>query len=1010
VQGFTPDGDAVVFTSGRMANDRRSTNQLYHVSVDGGMPTRQMMARVFQGQYDEDGERLAYIPNDPAYNGLFGGAAGWNGYRGGTAPSINILNMDAEEWETIPGDRVTDIYPMWHGDDVVFLSDRGDEERYNLYRWDADAGEVERLTNEEDWDIVAAALDGDTVIYEAGGRLKLFDLETQETPPLSITIQTDLPQAQPGFKDASDMITSAGLSPTGKRAVITARGDVFTVPLDEGSPRILTPEGGDRAYTAIWSPDGQRIAYIHDDGEEQRLVVRPQAYAGEAERARLSDGMKFLSSLVKGDTEEVKSFDLGDGFNFLLEWSPKGDTIVFEDNGLNLKTISTETGQVRTLATAARREGYNTAMSPDGRWLAATIERPNFMRDLVIFDLSSGGRSTIPLSDGMADVGSPAFSPDGKYLYFTASTNSGPQQVSLDLSSQEQPYRAGIYVAVLSDEDRMPIAAEKGDEPMDGEGDLSEDEEKEKQEEENENARVDLDRDGLIQRISGLPIPETSIFRIEVAANGDLLYLVAEQPGTAIQPPGTPYGSNNTLVRYSIEDRESSDVMQGVTSFDISDDRKTVLVQKGDGQLMTLSTEKGAEAKPVATDGLKVRIDPRKEWQQIFNDVHRMEAAYFYAPNMHGLDWDGIREKYEPLLAHVGRREDLNTVLVRMIAEMQVGHNNVGGGDGYSDEGPGVGLLGADIVFENGAHRITKIYTGEMWNPFIEAPLGAPGQDVEEGDYILTVNGQPLGEGDNIYQFLQNTTGKQVALGIADNPSGSGLRTVTVTPTGNEYQARLWSWVEDNRRRVDEMSDGRVGYIYLPNTAGAGYTMFNRMFFPQTGKDALIIDERGNSGGQAANYVTDVLKRSYLASWKDREGEMWQTPGGAHYGPKVMLIDQDAGSGGDFLPYAFREEELGPLIGTRTWGGLIGIYANPDLIDGGRLTVPNFRFIDTAGDWSVENEGVAPDIRVELDPVAANEGRDTQLEAGIEEALNRIGSVESPVPDEAPDFPTDPGQ
>jgi tricorn protease len=1009
VRGWTPDGSVVTFSSGRMANDNRATNQLYHVSIEGGLPTRQMAARFFQGQYDENGEQLAYIAHDPAYSGLFGGAAGWGGYRGGTAPSINILSVGGDDWATIPGDRVTDIYPMWHGDDVVFLSDRGDEERFNLYRY-SEGQDVERLTDEEDWDIFSASLHGDTVIYEVGGRLKLYDLESGETTPLSITIKTDLPQAQPGMRDAAGMITDASLSPTGKRAVLTARGDVFTVPLDEGSPRILTPEGGDRAYTAMWSPDGQRITYVHDDGENQRLIIRPQVYDGEAERAKITDGMKFISSLLKGDPSEVKTFELGEGFNFILGWTPNGKTIVFEDNGLNLNVIDTESGQVRTLTTAARREGYGVAISPDGRWLAATVEQPNFMRDLVLFDLNSNGRSSFTVSDGIADVGSPAFSPDGKYLYFTASVNSGPAQVGLDLSSQEQNYRAGIYVAVLNDEDRLPNADEKGDEPYSGEEEKSEEEEKEEQEKANENAKVELDRDGLVRRIVGLPVPEAAYRSLEVAANGDVLYLMQEQPGATTPPPGTPYGANNALMRYSMKDKAASSVMDGVASFTISNDRKTVLASKGNGQLLTLPAEAGGEPKPVDTSGLKVMIDPREEWQQIFNDVHRMEEAYFYAPNMHGLDWDAVREKYEPLLEHVGRRADLNKVLVQMIAEMQVGHNNVGGGDGYSDKGPGVGLLGADIAFENGAHRIKRIYTGELWNPFIEAPLAEPGLDIEEGDYILTVNGQPLGENDNIFQYLQGTTGKQIALGVADSASGSGLRVVTVKPTGSEFFTRLWSWIEDNRRTVDEQSDGKVGYVYMRDTTTTGYRMFNRMFFPQTDKEALIIDERGNNGGQAANYVTDVLKRSYLASWKDRQGEMWQTPGGAHYGPKVMLIDQDAGSGGDFLPYAFREEELGPLIGTRTWGGLIGIYANPNLIDGGFLTVPNFRFIDADDEWTIENEGVAPDIRVELNPVIANEGRDSQLEAGIEEAMKRIGSTESPVPDEAPAYPTELGQ
>jgi tricorn protease len=1008
VRGWAADGSAVAFASYRETNHGRSM-QLYHIGTDGGLPEKQMEARYFQGSYDANGEKLAYIDYGPAYNGLFGGTSGWNGYRGGTAPSIRILTLDEEEVESIEGDRVSDIYPMWHGEDVLFLSDRGENERFNLYRYSD--GEIEQLTEEDEWDAVAAAIHGATVIYEAGGRLKLFDLESGETTPLEITLRADLPQTQAGFKDASEAITSIGLSQTGKRALLTARGDVFTIPLDEGTTRNLTQEGGDRAYTAIWSPDGQRIAYVHDDGEKQRLVIRPQTYAGEAEPGSES-GRSILSSILGGDTAaKTDEFDLGEGFHSLLAWTPDGKWIVFEDDELNLRLIDADNGNTRTLTTADRRASYGVSVSPDGRWLAATVEKLNHLQDLVLFDLSTNGRRSYTISDGMADAGSPAFSPDGKYLYFTASTNSGPGQVGLDLSSQERPYRAGIYVAVLSEEDMSPIAREKGDEPApsDEEEPETEQEKKDALEEKTEDPKTDLNAEDLVDRIVALPVAEDAYAQLQVAANGDVLFLRQEQPGVSVQPPGTPYGGQNVLMRYAIEDKETSTVLEGVTGFDLSGDGKMLIAAKGDGEIITAKSD-GSDQKPVDRSGLRVLIDPREEWRQIFNDVVRMEARYFYDPELHGLDWQAVADRYEPLLEHVGRREDLTSLLVKMIAEMQVGHNRTGGGDVYRSEGPGVGLLGADFSFEDGATRIEKIYTGELWNPFIEAPLAQPGLDVEEGDYILTVNGRPIGENGNIHMLLQGTAGQQVALGVADSPSGSNLRSVTVEPVSDEYAMRLWSWVEENRKRVDEETDGRVGYIYLPNTTTAGYTLFNRMFFPQAGKDALIIDERSNGGGQAANYVTDVLGRSYLSSWKDRQGAMFTTPGGAHYGPKVMLIDQDAGSGGDFLPYAFRTEELGTLMGTRTWGGLIGISANPSLIDGGYLTVPYFRFIDVDGEWSIENEGVAPDIEVKLDPVATNRGEDSQLNAAIEETLDMLDDYEPTVPEEAPAFPDELGQ
>jgi tricorn protease len=387
-----------------------------------------------------------------------------------------------------------------------------------------------------------------------------------------------------------------------------------------------------------------------------------------------------------------------------------------------------------------------------------------------------------------------------------------------------------------------------------------------------------------------------------------------------------------------------------------------------------------------------------------------MEKEYFYDANMHGLDWDGIYDRYRPLVDHVGRREDLNTLMVEMIAEMQVGHNRVGGGDTHDEEGPDTGLLGANYVIEDGRYKLARVYTGESWNPFFEAPLAVPGNEAREGEFILAINGAELTADDNIFELLQGTVGEQVTLRVGPEANGDDARDIVVEPVRNEFMLRLWRWIEDNRRLVDEATDGRVGYVYLPNTAGAGYTFFNRMFFAQIDKEAMIIDERSNGGGQAANYITEVLSRVHLSGWKDRDGLVYNTPMGAMHGPKVMLIDQDAGSGGDYLPYSFRHLGIGKLIGTRTWGGLIGIFANPLLTDGGVLTVPFFRFYDADHEWTVENEGVAPDIEVALDPIATNEGRDTQLERAIDEVLSQLEGFENPVPDEAPPFPTELGK
>ncbi|MEM9168629.1 MAG: PDZ domain-containing protein [Pseudomonadota bacterium] len=1011
---WAPDGSAVAFSSRRETDHGRSA-QLYHVSVDGGLPEKQMEARIFRGAYDAAAARFAYIDHAPAYGGLYGGASGWRGYRGGTTPSVTILNRETAEASEIPGDRVNDIEPMWVGDDVYFVSDR-EGKVFNLYKYDAAEKTVAKVSNETVWDVRAADAHGETIVYEAGGRLKQLNVASGETAEIVVSINPDLPQLRPQWKDASDVVSFAAISPTGKRVAVTARGDVFTVPTDEGSTRNLTRTDGAREYTAIWSPDGQEIAYIDASEAEQKLVIRPQTGLGEA-----------------------RTYSLGEAFNYLMLWGGDGRRIIYRDNRLRLFAIDPKSGEKTLISTGARREGVEASSSPDGRWLAYTEEQPNFNGDLFLYDFETGEATRI--SDGLADVSAPAFSPDGKYLFFAASTNSGPLQVGLDLSSQERPYRAGIYALVLAKDGVSPVKPGAGDEEPDeengdedaddqkdagakdakdggsrgffsalrGNRDEKDDADKKSDDDEDEN-KTKVDLDGLSDRIVALPVAKRNYGDLAVAKDGSLYFVRRVQPGATNAPPGESVAAENALMRFDFEEKKAEAVMSGVTGLAISADGEHILVQKAGGDLSTGKTGGDPELESVGLGDVRMLVDPRAEWAQIFDETWRMEKAFFYDPGLHGLNWDAVYERYRPLLDHVGRREDLSALLVEMIAEMQVGHNNTGGGDAYYEDGPGVGLLGADLRLDNGRHRIARIYDGENWNPFLTAPLAAPGLEIAVGDYILAVDGRPLGERDNIFQFLQGTAGKQVTLRVASGADGADARDVVVQPTGQEYLLRLWSWIEGNRKRVAEATEGRVGYVYLPNTAGAGYTLFNRMFFAQVDKDAMIIDERSNSGGQAANYITDVLSRTYLSGWKDRDGAVFNTPGGAMFGPKVMLIDQDAGSGGDFLPYSFRSMNIGPLIGTRTWGGLIGISANPSLIDGGFLTVPYFRFFDADYKWTVENEGVAPDIEVALDPVAYNEGRDAQLERAIEEVVKRLETEASTVPETAPPYPTELGK
>jgi len=986
---WAPDGSAVAFVSDRETDHGRS-GQLYHASLEGGLPVMQMEARFFRGAYDETAQRLAYIDHGSGYNGLFGGTAGWKGYRGGTTPSIRVLDIADQTVVDIPGERVTDFNIFWLDGRIYFLSDRDDKD-FNLFRFDPDSGRIDKLTDESEFDIMDAAGHGDTVVYETGGRLKRLDLASGNVETLEITLNPDLPQLRPGWKSVAGNVQGIDISPNGKRAIITARGEVFTVPADKGSTRNLSDTAGLREYPALWSPDGKQVAWIVESLDGQTLKLADQK------------GM-----------EETQSFKLGPDFYELEAWHADTGRIVFSDNHLGLHFISLDGGEVERIATNARRSGFDVSFSPDGRWLAYNYEQPNFHADLAVHDFDSG-ESTV-ITDGMADVASPAFDPEGKYLYFAASTNSGPIQVGLNMTSQEHPYRAGLYAAVLAADGESPLAPRTGDEEIDqDDGDESGEDEnngngkKNGSDEKDETPEVVIDFDGIQERIIGLPVAEGNYSSLQVAGNGNLFYIESPQPGESNQPPGESSAADNRLKRFDFEDRAAETVRRGVQAFRIATGGKHMILQINGNGLAIAEIGKKIDPERLDTSNMRMYVDPRVEWAQIFDEAWRMQQQYFYADNLHGLDWDSVYEKYKPMVVHAGRREDLNAILVEMIAELQAGHNRVGGGDVYRENGVGVGLLGANFEIANGRYRLARVYSGESWNPFLRGPLTEPGNEAAAGEYILAINGEALTADDNIFRMLHNTEDKQTTLTVGPSADGTDPRDIIVTPTGSEGALRLWNWIETNRRQVAEATDGRVGYIYLPNTAGAGYTFFNRMFFNQIDKQALIIDERANGGGQAANYIVEVLSRKHLSTWKDRDGLPYNTPAGALHGPKTMLIDQDAGSGGDYLPYTFRHLGIGKLIGTRTWGGLIGISANPQLVDGGYMTVPFFRFVDADGNWSVENEGVAPDIEVELDPVATNNGRDTQLERAIEHIKAELETYESPVPP-VPPLPTELGQ
>ncbi|HYM35786.1 MAG TPA: PDZ domain-containing protein, partial [Steroidobacteraceae bacterium] len=797
--------------------------------------------------------RLAYRP----YIAAFEGVSGWRLHRGGSTPPIWIIGADGANVEKIPHPRANDTNPMWLGDTVYFLSDR-DNRAVNLFSYSTNSKAVTQLTHETVWDLKSAGVFGDTIIYDVGGHLKTFNTRTNTVSEVVVRINPDAPTLQPSWKGAEGTIQNIALSPTGKRALLTARGDIFSVPVKDGSTRNLTATSGVREKDGIWSPKGDKVAYISDANSVHKLVVVDQTGIGKKQ-----------------------IFDLGDPFYYtLMDWSADGKRIIYQDNHLHLYVISLDNGRRQLIDTSSRRAERTISLSPDSRWLAYTHTLPNYFDQIILYDFDSG-KST-PVTDGLGWATSPAFSRDGKYLYFAVSTNAGALQNGLDMTSQEKPLRSAIYAVVLAADGKSPVLAKSGDEGKDDEADASEkkdakdkkgndDKKEEKKDEKKKEVKVKIDIAGLTRRVVALPIAERFYTNLDVADDGSLYFIEHQQAGVTNEPPADEPQAVNQLKRFDFKKKEVVVVKDQISNYILSHDGKHLLIQGAKNAMFTADIAEKIEPKPLNTSDVKSLVDPRQEWRQIFDEAWRMEKDFFYAENLHNLDWQAVRARYEALLPYVTTREDLNKLLVDMIAEFQVGHNRAGGGDVHKEKPVKIGLLGADLRVENNRYRIHKILTGASWNPFLKTPLAAPGVGVSNGDYILAVNGTELDGSIDIYSLLAETVGKQVMLTVNSRPQMADSRQAIVEPIDSEVVLRQWNWIEENRRYVEEKTNGRVGYIYLPDTADGGYTYFNRMFFAQIDKEALIVDERKNNGGQAANYVIDVLSRRYLSSWKDRD-------------------------------------------------------------------------------------------------------------------------------------------
>jgi len=975
VRGFTPDGKSVLFVSQRSVFSARYF-QLYTVKLTGGNAEKLDIPNAWTASYSPDGKSMAYTPLPPQYQQ-------WKHYRGGTISSIWIYSFADHSVVKIPQPQggCNDAEPSWAGGKIFFISDRNGE--FNLFSYDIASKEISQLTKFDDFPILKATADNGQIIFEQEGYLHTYDTLSNTQKKLTLSIAADLLEARSRFVQGNSYIRSADISPSGSRAVFDVRGDIVTLPAEKGDARNITLTTAAHETFPSWSPDGKSIAYFSDASGEYKLNIKSQ------------DG-----------TGDPKSFKLnGTGFYAYPVWSPDNKKICYTDNGRNLYIFDIEASTtIKVDADEVYAPGAFRKMlgnwSSDSKWIVYTKRLKTNFGTVRLYSLDQ--KASFPVTDGMSEASEPVFDPKGEYLYFFASTDAGPVVNWFDLSNQDMRMTNSIYLVTLnkdiisplikeSDEEGIKQEKKEADKPID----------KVKKDAKSTPPAVDKDKilkiepEGITDRIISIPVKAGNYSDLGVGATGEILYIVqpSDQAGQA------------ALHKYDLKERKDNEVME-LDNYIVSYDKSKMLYSKGNTFGITSAGKKPEAGKGILNiSSISIKIDPIAEWPEIFSEAWRVNRDYFYDPGMHGVDWNAMKIKYSKFLPDVACRSDLNRIIQWMCSELGVGHHRIStpGDKLYTVKPVGVGLLGADYVISGNNFKIAKIYGGLNWNPDLRSPLTEPGLNVKTGDYIIAVNGKDVTADKDFFSFFENTNGKIVELTINDQPNYSGSRIVKVVPIENEYALRNRDWVESNLKKVTEATKGQVAYVYVPNTAGSGHEYFKRYFFPQADRKAIIVDERFNGGGSLADYYIDILQRPLQAYWNMRYGADLKSPSASIQGPKVMIIDETAGSGGDMLPWMFRKFNVGTLVGKRTWGGLVGILGFPEFLDGGSVTAPNVA-IWTKDGFVVENTGVAPDIEVEQWPADIINGRDPQLEKAIEVALQELAK-NPPVEPVRPPYP-----
>ena len=978
VLGWTTDGNEILFSSGRTAYSR--FNELFTIDIDGGFPEKLPFPMGFEGSYSPDGGNIAYVPLSRAFRV-------WKRYRGGLATPIWIADLSDSSINKIPRQGSNDFNPMWVGDKVYFLSDR--EGPVTLFAFDTQTKDVTKIIKNEGLDLKSASAWKDSIVYEQFGSLHLIDLESGKNQKIDVFITGDMTEVRDKYVNVGGQLTSPSLSPNAVRAVFQARGDIITIPAEKGDYRNLTHTSGAMERYPSWSPDGQKIAYFSDESGEYMLHIQDQTGTGDVTRIPLEKNPSFY---------------------YLPRWSPDNKKIAYVDCHLSLWYVDLDTKKPLKVDKDRFLGGTGDLIpswSPDSKWLAYTKRLPNYLGAIFLYSLDSGRSNRI--TDGMSDARNPVFDKGGKYLYFTASTDSGAS-LQPDIHSIFRTQTQTIYLAVLDKDESSPFIPESDEEKFDNKSSKALEKKGEDQklpaappksaaDDKSTKKEIDvtIDLDGILQRILAVPLPARTYIGLQAGDPGVLL-AIESVPSL----PGSFSSSGNAVHRYDLNQRKSDIIISGINYFELALNGKKYLYSQrnswfiGDLRPMppsgapTPPPSAKPSGKALKTQNIQIKVSPRAEWRQMFSEIWRIEREFFYDPNLHGLDIEKTYKKYSPYLRSISSRQDLNYLFAEMLGEMTVGHLGVGGGDLTQVDRIPTGLLGADYSIEDGRYRFSRIYNGENWNPQFQAPLTQPGVNVNKGEYLLAVDGQEISGNDNIYKYFEAKAGKQVRITVGINPNLEDSREITVIPVRSETSLRNFAWIEDNRRYVDKVTNGKVAYIYMPDTAFGGYTYFNRYFYAQVDHEAAIIDERFNGGGMLATDIIERLQRKLMSLVATRDGEDEVQPQGAIFGPKAMLINEFAGSGGDAMPWYFKTAEVGPLVGKRTWGGLVGRAGAPRLMDGGYVTAPSSGVWSPDGYWIAENVGVMPDIEVELDPELVRKGQDPQLDKAIELVMKEL--------------------